>query len=107
MGRHEAQIQLQVVYVGSSAALGALRRSMEAHGMVTRTRLTPAVDAVVADPGVPTDHPTLRAANSLGIPVLQPAEAIEKLADWMEPAGPARSEADRRRSSWPFRPGSR
>lgn len=81
MGRHEeAQNQLQVLYLGSSAALGALRRSMEAHGTVTRTRLTPAVDAVVADPEVPADHSTVRAANSLGIPVLTPAEAIEQLA---------------------------
>lgn len=107
MGRHDAQTELQVVYVGSSAELGALRRSMEAHGMVTRTRLTPAVDAVVADPGVPADHPTLRAAKSLGIPVLQPAEAVEQLAGWMQPAAPDRSHADRRRSAWSFRPSSR
>lgn len=105
MGRHEgARPQLQVVYVGSSAALGALRRSMEAHGMVTRTRLTPAVDAVVADPEVPPDHPSLRAADSLGIPVLRPDEAIEQLADWMDPAEPV---PDRRRYSWSFRPGQR
>lgn len=108
MGRHEgAQTQLQVLYLGNSAALGALRRSMEAHGMVTRTRLTPAVDAVVTDPGIPADHPTVRAADSLGIPVLQPAEAIEKLARWMDDTPPAHAVPDGSRSSWSFRPGSR
>ncbi|MGH3911722.1 MAG: hypothetical protein ACRDRM_12935 [Pseudonocardiaceae bacterium] len=105
MGRHEeAQRQLQVLYLGSSAALGALRRSMEAHGTVTRTRLTPAVNAVVADPGIPADHPTMRAADSLGIPVLAPAEAIEQLAGWMRRADPARPISDRSRSLWSFRP---
>ncbi|MFN2495133.1 MAG: hypothetical protein ABR608_04390 [Pseudonocardiaceae bacterium] len=90
MGRHErAPKQLQVLYLGSSAALGALRRSMEAHGMVTRTRVTPALDAVVADPSVPADHPAVQAAYSLGIPVLRPDEAIEQLAGWRTPSPPA------------------
>lgn len=84
MGRHErVQRRVQVLYLGNSAALGALRRSMEARGMVTRSRLTPAVDAVVADPSVPLDHPTRRAADSLGIPVLRPAEAIDQLPGWL------------------------
>lgn len=79
MGRHEAT-PIQVLYLGSSAMLGALRRSMEAHGVVTRTRLTPAVDAVIAEPPVAPHHPTVLAAASLGIPVLTPAEAIEQFA---------------------------
>ena len=85
MGRHEAapKPQQQMLYLGNSAALGTLRRSMEAHGTVTRTRLTPALDAVIADPSVAADHPTVLAANSLGIPVLAPAEAIEQFAKWM------------------------
>lgn len=74
MGRHDStRPQLQVLYLGNSAALGMLRRTMEAHGVVTRARLTPGVDAVVADPTVPSDHPTVRTAASLGIPVLDPA----------------------------------
>lgn len=108
MGRHEGvQKQLQVLYLGNSAALGALRRSMEAHGMVTRTRLTPAVDAVVADPSVSTEHPTVRAAGSLGIPVLAPAEAIEQLAGWMSRPDPIRPVPVHSRSAWSFRPGTR
>lgn len=105
MGRHEeARRQLQVLYLGSSAALGALRRSMEAHGTVTRARLTPAVDAVVADPEVPAHHPTVRTAHSLGIPVLAPAEAIEQLAGWMRRTDPVRPVPARGRSPWSFRP---
>ncbi|MGH4026798.1 MAG: hypothetical protein ACRDRV_19675 [Pseudonocardiaceae bacterium] len=108
MGRHEdVRQQRQVLYLGSSAALGALRRSMEAHGTVTRTRLTPAVDAVIADPEVSPDHPTVRAADSLGIPVLQPAAAAEQLAEWKGRPDPAPSVPERGRSSWSFRPGSR
>ncbi|MGH4017370.1 MAG: hypothetical protein ACRDSL_26285 [Pseudonocardiaceae bacterium] len=108
MGRHEdAQKQLQVLYLGNSAALGALRRSMEAHGAVTRTRLTPALDAVVADPSVPADHPTVRAADSLGIPVLRLDEAIEQLAGWMSHPRPVRPVTERSRSAWSFRPGTR
>lgn len=108
MGRHEGVRQpLQVLYLGSSAALGALRRSLEAHGAVTRTRLTPAVDAVVADPDVPSDHPTARSADSLGIPVLHPAEAAEQLAGWLGRPDPAPAVPERSRSSWSFRPGSR
>ena len=108
MGRHEGVRQpLQVLYLGSSAALGALRRSMEAHGTVTRTRLTPAVDAVIADPEVPSDHPTVRAAESLGIPVLHPAAAAEQFAEWMGRPDRPPSVPERGRSSWSFRLGSR
>ena len=108
MGRHEeVRPQRQVLYLGSSAALGALRRSLEAHGTVTRTRLTPAVDAVIADPEVPSDHPTLRAADSLGIPVLEPAVAAEQLAEWTGRPDPAPAAPERGRSAWSFRPGSR
>jgi hypothetical protein len=55
---------------------------MEAHGAVTRSRLTPAVAVVIADPSVPADHPTVRAAGTLGIPVMEPAEAIVQFAGW-------------------------
>ena len=83
MGRHAAtQDPLHVLYVGSSADLGALRRLMEAHGAVTRSRLTPAVAVVIADPSIPADHPTVRAAATLGIPVLEPGEAIVQFAGW-------------------------
>jgi UDP-N-acetylmuramoylalanine-D-glutamate ligase len=105
VGRHEmVQKQPQVLYLGSSAALGTLRRSMEAHGAVTRTRLTPALDAVVADPAVPTDHPTAQAARSLGIPVLRPDEAIEQFAaDWMASPAPPPAKPAPGRSAWSFR----
>jgi UDP-N-acetylmuramoylalanine-D-glutamate ligase len=73
---------LHVLYVGSSADLGALRRQMEAHGAVTRSRLTPAVTLVVADPSIPANHPTVRAASTLGIPVLEPAQASVQFAGW-------------------------
>ena len=54
MGSHAAtEDPMHVLYVGSSADLGALRRLMEAHGAVTRSRLTPAVTLVVADPSIP------------------------------------------------------
>jgi hypothetical protein len=109
VGRHERpQIQRQMLYLGSSAELGALRRSMEAHGSVTRTRLTPALDAVVVDATVPADHATLQGAESLGIPVLAPAEAIERFAsEWTVPADPPRPPSEGGRSGWSFRPGSR
>ena len=108
MGRHEGvQPQRQVFYLGSSAALGALRRSMEAHGTVTRTRLTPAVDAVIADLEVPSDLPTERAAESLGIPVLNHAEAADQLARWMGRPDPSPSVPEHGRSSWSFRSSSR
>jgi hypothetical protein len=71
--------EFQVHCLGSSADLGALRRSLEARGMVSRSRLTPAVQAVVADSTVPADHPTLLAARELGIEILDPAEAIDRL----------------------------
>jgi hypothetical protein len=71
--------EFQVHYLGSSAELAALRRALEARGAVTRARLTPAVRVVVADPGVPADHPTLLAAHELGIEVLTTAEATERL----------------------------
>lgn len=83
MGRHAAtQDPLHVLYLGSSADLGALRRSMEAHGAVTRSRLTPAVAVVIVDASVPADHPTVLAAATLGIPVMEPAEAIVQFASW-------------------------
>ena len=108
MGRHEgAQKQLQLLYLGSSATLGALRRSMEAHGMVTRTRLTPAVDAVIADLSVRADHPSVRAAHSLDIPVLRPDEAIEQLVDWRVRPAPIRPDTETSRPSWLFRPSTR
>jgi UDP-N-acetylmuramoylalanine-D-glutamate ligase len=83
---------MHVLYVGSSADLGALRRLMEAHGAVTRSRLTPAVTVVVADPSIPADHPYVRAAGSLGIPVMEPAQAVVQLAAWRsrtDSTGPA------------------
>ncbi|MGH3980756.1 MAG: hypothetical protein ACRDRZ_17445 [Pseudonocardiaceae bacterium] len=92
--------RLQILYLGSSADLGALRRSMEAHGTVTRTRLTPEVAAVVADDTVRSDHPTVKAAGTLGVPVLDRTEAIAQLAGWMArplpAASPAGSPAPRR-----------
>lgn len=77
-----AQDRLQVLYLGSSADLDALRRSMEAHGAVTRARLTPQVAVMVADATVAADHPTRNAAGALGIPVLDPAQAFDQLAGW-------------------------
>lgn len=112
MGRHAAtQDPLHVLYLGSSADLGALRRLMEAHGAVTRSRLTPALTVVIADSSVPADHPILRTAATLGIPVMEPAEALAHFADWyggagtrvlarVRPAPPARR-------SWPFRRSAR
>jgi hypothetical protein len=83
VGRHAAtQDPLHVLYLGSSADLGALRRLMEAHGVVTRSRLTPAVAVVVADSSVPADHPTVRTAGRLDIPVMTPDEAIVALTGW-------------------------
>jgi hypothetical protein len=91
VGRHAAaRDPLHVLYVGSSADLGALRRLMEAHGAVTRSRLTPAVTVVIADPTVPTNHPTVRSAATLGIPVLDPAEAIVQFAGWRIGAEPVK-----------------
>lgn len=106
MGRHAAtQDPVHVLYVGTSADIGALRRLMEAHGAVTRSRLTPAVTVVIADPSVPVDHPTVRAAGTLGIPVMDPAEAIVQFASWRtrtEPALPT-PPAPAGRRHWPFR----
>ena len=79
MIRQQADDAVQLLYVGNSADMAALRRSMEAHGAVTRSRLSPAVSAVVADPDIPVDHPTLRAARSLGVRVVEPLAAIESL----------------------------
>lgn len=104
MGRHTAtQDPLHVLYLGSSADLGALRRSMEAHGAVTRSRLTPAVAVVIVDASIPADHPTVRAAAMLGIPVMEPAEAIVQFASWgtrsePEPAAARRPRLFRRRA---------
>lgn len=89
------QDRLHVFYLGRSADVGALRRSLEAHGTITRVRLTPEVAAVVTDAGVAADHPTVRIARSLGIPVLDPGQAIDQLVGWrMEPGtdrGPGRA----------------
>lgn len=81
---HHAATQdpLHVLYVGSSPDLGALRRLMEARGAVTRCRLTPRVAVVIADSSVPADHPMVRTAGTLGIPVMEAAEAIVQFADW-------------------------
>jgi hypothetical protein len=75
--KHSAEFQVH--YLGSSADLAALRRSMEARGAVSRSRLTPTVTAVVADTTVPANHPTLLAAHELGIDVFEPAQAIDRL----------------------------
>jgi UDP-N-acetylmuramoylalanine-D-glutamate ligase len=99
VGRHTAtQDPVHVLYLGSSADLGALRRLMEAHGAVTRSRLTPAVTVVVADPSVPANHPTLRAAGTLGIPVMEPAEAIVQYASWRTDSRLSRPAATARRA---------
>jgi hypothetical protein len=105
VGRHAAtQDPLHVLYVGNSADLGALRRLMEAHGAVTRSRLTPAVTVVIADPVVPADHPTLRTAASLRIPVLEPGEALEQYASWRTGTEPVRQpDLDTGQRLWPFR----
>lgn len=71
--------ELQVHCLGHSANLGALRRSLEARGVVSRSRLTPAVRAVIADSTVPAGHPTLITARDLGIDILDPAEAFDRL----------------------------
>jgi hypothetical protein len=78
--------EFQVHCLGSSADLGALRRSLEARGVVSRSRLTPAVQVVVADSTVPADHPTLIAARELGIEVIDPSEAIDRLLSVPGPA---------------------
>ncbi len=105
MSRHAAtQDPLHVLYLGSSAELGALRRLMEAHGAVTRSRLTPAVTVVIADASVPADHPTLRTAAMLDIPVMGPAEAIVQFAGWRTRTEPIQQPVPNvARRSWPFR----
>jgi hypothetical protein len=105
VGRHAAtQDPLHVHYLGSSCEIASLRRLMEAHGAVTRSRLTPAVTVVIADPSVPADHPTLRTAIDLGIPVMGPTDAVVEYARWRthpEPIQPPERKVIRR--SWPFR----
>ncbi len=105
MSRHAAtQDPLHVLYLGNSAELGALRRLMEAHGAVTRSRLTPAVAVVIADPSVPADHPTRRIAASLDIPVMGPGEAIVQFASWRTRPSPIQQPVPNvARWSWPFR----
>lgn len=71
--------EFQVHYLGSSADLAAVRRSMEARGAVSRSRLTPGVAAVVADATVPLDHPTLVQAREWGIAIYEPSQAIDRL----------------------------
>lgn len=83
MANHESSpARLQVLYLGRSANVAALRRSLEGHGAITRSRLTPEVDAVITDAGIAADHPTLYAAAELGVPVLSPTEAIDQLVGW-------------------------
>ena len=81
--------EFQVHYLGSSADLAAVKRSLEARGVVSRSRLTPGVAAVVADLSVPLDHPTLVAARELGIEVIAPSEAVDRLlaarVQWQQP----------------------
>jgi len=104
VGRHTAtQDPVHVLYLGSSADLGALRRLMEAHGAVTRSRLTPAVTVVVADSSVPADHATVRAAGTLGIPVMEPAEAKVQYASWRTRTDSSRPVGSARRT-WFRRP---
>lgn len=80
MSQHRvSSAEFQVHCLGSSADLGALRRSLEARGMVSRARLTPAVQAVVADHTVADDHPVLAAARELGIEILDPSQAVDRL----------------------------
>ena len=108
---------LHVLYVGSSADLGTLRRLMEAHGAVTRCRLTPRVAVVIADSSVPADHPTVRTAGTLGIPVMEAAEATVQFADWrsrsrvplpVPPAEPIQAQpAPATRRFWSFRRSAR
>jgi hypothetical protein len=87
VSQHRADsAEFQVHCLGNSADLGALRRSLEARGVVSRSRLTPAVQAVVADSTVPADHPTLISARELGIEVLDPSEAIDRLLATPGPA---------------------
>ncbi|MFN2479247.1 MAG: hypothetical protein ABR615_08765 [Pseudonocardiaceae bacterium] len=104
MGRHGAtKDPLHVLYVGNSADLGALRRLMEAHGAVTRSRLTPAVSVVVVDLSIPADHPTVRAAGTLGIPVLEPAQASAQFAGWRRRTNSIRPTPAIARRPWLFR----
>lgn len=95
-----------MLYVGSSADLGALRRLMEAHGAVTRSRLTPEVTVVIADASVPADHPAMRSARTLGIPVMAPAEAMVHYASWRTRTEPTRPAPIPRRH-WLFRRATR
>lgn len=91
-------------YLGCSAELAALRRLMEAHGAVTRSRLTPAVTVVIVDPSVPADHPTLRSAATLGIPAMDPTEAIAQYASWRTRTEPTQQPVPSvARRPWPFR----
>jgi hypothetical protein len=82
---------------------------MEAHGAVTRSRLTPAVAVVIVDASVSADHPTVRNAGTLGIPVLEPAEAINQFAGWRRhpdarsPVPPDRPAPTTTRRFWLFR----
>lgn len=93
MASHECvQERLQVLYLGRSAQVGVLRRSLEAHGAITRSRLTPEVDAVIIDAGVAADHPILYAAAELGVPALSPEKAIGQLVRWNEGRDPGATE---------------
>jgi hypothetical protein len=58
---------------------------------------------VVADCSVPADHPTVRAAGTLGIPVMEPAEAKVQYASWRTRSDSSRPVASLRRT-WFRRP---
>jgi hypothetical protein len=108
VSRHAAtQDPLHVLYLGSSSEIASLRRLMEAHGAVTRSRITPAVTVVIVDPSVRADHPILRIAVDLGIPVMGPADAIVEYASWRTHAEPIQltrpPERKVTRRSWLFR----
>lgn len=69
----------QVYYLGSSADLGALRRSLEARGLVTRSRLAPGVVAMVVDRTVPANHPQMAKARQYAIEVLDIQRVVDAL----------------------------
>ena len=62
-----------------------------------------AVTFVVADPSIPVNHPTVRAAGSLGIPVLEPAQASVQFAGWRSRTDALRPAPAIARRPWLFR----
>ena len=61
-----------------------------------------AVTVVIADAAVPADHPAVRSASTLGIPVMEPAEAMVHYASWRTGGQPIRPAPNSRRH-WLFR----